>query len=135
MKIDQEYLKRLLEAFEAADKPTTDIDELKDRGFDHDDDKFIFHFQLLADQDLIRPEDGNSLGYVKSADGIVSWATIPLRLTAKGHEFIEALRNSEVWATIKSNFKDASLGSLLNISKELLDGYVKRKISSIIDAD
>ena len=135
MNIDQEYLKGLLDAFEAADRPTTDIEELKSRGFDYKNDKFIFHLKLLVDQDLVRPDDGDGLGYVRSVDGFVSWGVVPLRLTAKGHEFIEALRNSEVWETIKSNFKDASLGSLLNISKELLEGYAKKKISSLLGQD
>ena len=135
MKVDQDYLKGLLEAFEAANAPTTDIIELKTRGFDYNDDKFVFHFQLLADRDLVRAEDGGVLGYVKGADGFLSWSVIPLRLTATGHDFIEALRNKEVWAAIKSHFKDASMGSLVNISKQLLEGYAKKKLSSLLDQD
>ncbi|MBV5336986.1 MAG: DUF2513 domain-containing protein [Deltaproteobacteria bacterium] len=133
MNIDQEYLKGLLEAFEAADSPTTDIEELKSRNYDYRDVKFLFHIKLLEDQGLVRADAGNRLGYVRGADGIVSWSVVPLRLTAKGHEFIETLRNKDVWEAIKSNFKDASLGSLLNISKELFEGYLKKKISSLID--
>lgn len=135
MKINQDYLKGLLEAFEAMDKPTTDIVELKSQGFNYDDNCFIFHFQLLADRNLIRPEDGDDFGYVKSVDGFVSWNVIPLRLTADGHDFIEAMRNKEVWVAIKSQFKDASLGSLINISKQLLEGYAKKKISDLLDQD
>lgn len=60
---------------------------------------------------------------------------VPLRLTAFGHEFLEALRNSQVWGTIKSEFKDASIGTLWRVSKDLLEAYTKRKISSLLGTD
>jgi len=132
MKIDQDYLKGLLEAFEAAVKPTTNIQELQQQGFNYEDDKFIFHLHILADQALVEQEHGSGLGYTKGADGFVSWSVVPLRLTANGYDFIEALRNSKVWETIKSEFKEASIGTLLKVSKELLEGYTKKKIIALI---
>ncbi|MHA7000162.1 DUF2513 domain-containing protein [Aeromonas schubertii] len=135
MKIDNEYLKGLLEAFEASDTPTTDIEELKKAGFSYQEDKFIFHLSILADQNLVQCEQGYGLGYQKGVDGYVSWAVVPLRLTAFGHEFLEALRNSQVWDTIKSEFKDASIGTLWRVSKELLEGYTKKKVTSLLGAD
>lgn len=47
MQIDQEYLKGLLEAFEASDSPDTDIIRLKDLGFNCETDTFVFHMRLL----------------------------------------------------------------------------------------
>jgi Hypothetical protein (DUF2513) len=135
MKIDQDYLKGLLEAFENAEKPTTDIEELQLLGFNYEDDKFIFHLQILADRMLVEGEGDNKnfLGYVKGNDGYTSWGAIPLRLTANGHDFIEALRNKEVWETIKSEFKDASIGTLIKVSKELFEGYAKNKIAALME--
>jgi hypothetical protein len=135
MKIDHEYLKKLLEAFEASDTPTTDIQELESVGFSYQEDKFIFHLSILADQNLVQREQGHGLGYQKGADGYVSWSVVPLRLTAFGHEFLEALRNSQVWSTIKSEFKDASIGTLLRVSKDLLEGYTKKKVITLLGAD
>ena len=132
MKIDQDYLKGLLEAFEAADKPTTDIEELESRGFSNKDDKFLFHLQILEDQGLVEGDKDIGLGYQRSVDGFISWGTIPLRLTAMGHDFIEALHNKEVWETIKTNFKEASIETLWKVSKELLEGYTKKKISALL---
>jgi hypothetical protein len=43
MKIEQDYLKGLLEAFESSDNPTTDIQELNEKGFEHLNNQFIFH--------------------------------------------------------------------------------------------
>jgi len=135
VKIDHEYLKGLLEAFEASETPTTDIQELEKYGFSYQEDKFIFHLNILADQNLVQREQGHGLGYLKGADGSVSWSVVPLRLTAFGHEFLEAIRNSEVWDTIKSEFKDASIGTLWRVSKELLEGYTKKKVTSLLGAD
>lgn len=132
MKINQEYLKGLLEAFEASESPTTTIQKLREHGFDCQDDDFIFHLQILNDQHLVEGENGAGLGYKKGADGYICWSVVPLRLTAQGHDFIEALRNSEVWNTIKSEFKEASIGTLWKISKDLLKGYTEKKIKALI---
>jgi hypothetical protein len=133
MKIDMEYLKGLLEAFQLSEKPTTDIEELKGRGFDYDDDKFIFHLQILADRNLVEQEDGDGgLGYFKSIDGFVSWSVLPLRLTASGHDFIEALANKEVWQKVKTEFKGASISTLITVSKKLLEGYLSKKVEEIL---
>ncbi len=43
MKIDQDYLKKLLETCEAAPAPIFDIEELKAAGVDYDTDQFVFH--------------------------------------------------------------------------------------------
>lgn len=132
MKIEQEYLKGLLEAFEEANSPTTDIGELEKKGFSYQEDKFIFHLRILADQRLVERENGTGLGFSKGAGGDISWSVVPLRLTASGHEFLEALRNSKVWETIKSDFKDASIGTLWRVSKDLLEAYTKQKVTDLL---
>ena len=50
MKIDHEYLKGLLEAFEASEGPQTDIKKLKKQGFDYATEEFLFHMRLLDDR-------------------------------------------------------------------------------------
>lgn len=60
MKIDREYLKGLLEAFEASYNPTTDILELKERSFNAKDSNFIFHLRILADQGLVEGENDSA---------------------------------------------------------------------------
>ncbi|MFT7461491.1 MAG: hypothetical protein ACI909_004194 [Planctomycetota bacterium] len=133
MKINQDYLKGLLEAFESSGSPITDINELKNLGFDHDVDNFIFHFEILVDQEIISGASRTGgIGYDRGVSGQIYWSVVPLRLTAKGHEFLEAIRNKEVWNIIKSEFKDASVGTLIRVSKELLDGYMKNKVTKLI---
>jgi hypothetical protein len=40
--------------------------------------------------------------------------------------------NKEVWASIKSGFKDASLATLKSVSLKLLEGYAKKKIDDLL---
>lgn len=133
MKIDHEYLKGLLEAFEASEGPQTDIKKLKQQGFDYATEPFLFHMRLLDDRGLICQSNGSTgFGVAESMDGYFSWAVVPLRLTADGHDFLEALKNKEVWSAVKSGFKDASMGTLVDVSKRLFDGYIQKKIDSIL---
>ena len=135
MKIDHEYLKGLLEAFEAAGEPQTDIFKLQQAGYDFMTNEFLFHMRLLDDRNLIARTDGEyGFGYFEGADDRGSWGALPLRLTASGHDFLEAIRNKEVWNTVKTGFKDASIGTLVDVSKRLLDGFVQKKIGNILDS-
>jgi len=136
MKIDQDYLKKLLETCEAAPAPIFDIDELKAAGVDFDTDQFVFHMDILNDLGVIERDDGEQgYGLVRGIDGHMSWAAVPLRLTARGHQFIEALRDKEVWATLKRDFKDASVSTLWDVSKRLLEGYTRKKIEALLNGE
>ncbi len=53
MKIDQQYLKDLLIAFEDTHGPDTLLSELENTGFSREDSNFIFHMRLLSDYGLI----------------------------------------------------------------------------------
>lgn len=133
MKIDQDYLKRLLEACQASESPTFDIEDLKAAGLDYNDKQFEFHMKILDDQRFIEQDDGDSgFGLTKSLDGFPSWSVLPLRLTASGHQFIEALSNKEVWSAIKHGFKDASIETLKSVALKLLDGFAKKKIDALL---
>jgi hypothetical protein len=133
MKIDQDYLKGLLEAFEASEEPVVDIVRLQKAGFDYEDKAFLFHMGILSDQGLVEREDRKpGFGAVRGPDGSLGWSVTTLRLTSAGHAFIEALRNQEVWATIKANFKEGSISTLVDVSKKLLDAYTRKKLEQIL---
>lgn len=134
MKIDHDYLKSLLLACQASEKPTFDIEDLNAVGFDHYDKQFEFHMKILSDQHFIEQDDGDpGFGLIKSLDGMSYWSVLPLRLTADGHQFVEALSNHEVWNTIKSGFKDASFETLVGVAKKLLEGYSTKKLKSLLE--
>ncbi|EOX1030368.1 DUF2513 domain-containing protein, partial [Escherichia coli] len=120
MKLDQQYLKDLLIAFEKTHGPDTMLSELEDNGFNRYDQNFIFHMRLLCDYELIVRVDGKpGFGHIMSnelGEGVgYSWIEVPLRLTARGHDFIADLRQKEVWQTIKTNFKDEGISTLISV--------------------
>jgi Hypothetical protein (DUF2513) len=134
MKIDPDYLKKMLETFEAAPAPIFYVSDFQDAGLNFHDHEFIFHLGVLADQGFVARDDRKpGFGLQRGADGSASWSIVPLRLTAEGHHFIEALKNKEVWATLKKDFKDASLSTLWDVSKKLLEGFAKKKIEGILN--
>jgi hypothetical protein len=133
MKPDQDYIKKLLEAFEAAPHPTVNIHGLEKAGVDYRDKKFEFHMGLFCDKGLVERADGEpGFGLIRSMGGHTAWADVPLRLTAQGHDFLEAIRDKEVWATIKKEFKEASFGTLLEVAKRLLKEYTEQKLLALV---
>lgn len=140
MKLDQQYLKDLLIAFEKTYGPDTMLSELEDNGFNRYDQNFIFHIRLLCDYELIVRVDGKpGFGHIMSnelGEGVeYSWLEVPLRLTARGHDFIADLRQKEVWQAIKTNFKDEGIGTLMSVSKSLAKGFARKKIKDITGID
>ncbi|MDI7504522.1 DUF2513 domain-containing protein [Cronobacter dublinensis] len=139
MKINQEYIKELLCAFEETDGPDTLLTELEEMGYGRDDTEFIFHMRLLTDNNLMQRVDGEEgfghLIYSNISGGISAssyhWIVVPLRLTAKGHDFLSDIRQKEVWAAIKHNFKEQGLGTLTSVAKELAEGFARKKVRDI----
>ena len=130
MKIDLDYLKQLLENFETSKKAFTNILELKDKGMDYDSEEFIFHLHLLWDHNLIStefPEDLN-FGFSRQWNGEPNWSVKNLRLTYDGHQFIEALNNSDIWNKLKTDFKKSGISTIVDVSKTLLGEYLKQKL-------
>ena len=138
MKIDQEYLKKLLIAFEDTDGPDTILSELEEAGFSKDNN-FIFHMRLLNDNRLIIRIDsqaGFGHEFREHVGGYdYRWIETPLRLTTKGHDFIVDLRQKEVWQTIKAGFKDEGLSTLMSVTKSLAEGFAKKKIKDLTGID
>jgi Hypothetical protein (DUF2513) len=133
MKVDQDYLKSILLAFQGSDKPTFYVRDFLDHGIDHQESRFVFHIAILNDQAfVVRDDRKGGVGLLRGADGSVSWSMVPLRLTAEGHEFIEAIENKEIWQTLKDNFNDASAGTLWGVGKKLLEAYAEKKVEDIV---
>ena len=85
MKIDNDYLKKLLDACQSSVGPTFNILDLKEAGLDYEDSQFEFHMAILTDKGFIERDDGDpNFGLFKGIDGRLSWSVLPLRLTATG---------------------------------------------------
>lgn len=135
MKPDIDYIKDLLIAFEDCDNPTLDINDLARYGFDNNDKRFIFNLRILEDnnyisQAMLNPSSG--LGYIVRPNEDIKWAIVPLRLTAHGHDFLDVLKNKEIFNKLKSEFKDNSIDTIFKVGKQLLDGYLKKKVDELL---
>ena len=132
MKIDTDYLKGFLKACQDSKKPFTNIHELRKAGFDCQDEQFIFHLQILEDQGLVQEATDRDLGYEFTAGGKLVWREKPLRLTAAGHEFIGNLEKSEIWEIIKKDFTHESIGTLIEVAKNLAIGFAKERLNKYL---
>jgi len=133
VKIDQEYLKIMLNTFIASPKAFIWVADITEQGIKMDD-KFLFHIQILEDQNFIECLDKKSdIGYEITLAGKFVWNSRPLRLTAAGHEFVEAINRDEIWTIIKDEFKDASLSTLKSAASSLLKAYAKKQINKYFE--
>jgi len=55
-------------------------------------------------------------------------------LTAQGHDFLHALRNKEVWTTIKKDFK-GSITAIVDTAKKLVEAYSTKKIETLLKGE
>jgi hypothetical protein len=101
---------------------------LADVGLSYEDPKFEFHLFLLHDHGFVTDDGDGSLGMDRGADGTIQWSVIPLRLTASGQQFAEALGNSKILATIKKNFVGASISTLQQAAVALLKSEVMQHL-------
>jgi len=126
MKIDHEYLKQLLTACQATDRPTFNIEDLNAERIDYANPAFEFHMAILVDKGFIERENGDAgFGLFKGIDGFCSWSVLPLRLTASGHDFIDTIQNPEVWSMTKTAIK--TVGNVgLDIFVQIAKAEAKR---------
>ncbi len=133
MKIDQEYLKALLNTFTESPRSFIWVEDIVKKGIEMDD-KFLFHIQILEDQNFIECLDKKSeLGYEITLGGNFQWKSRPLRLTASGHEFSEAINRPEIWEILKDEFRDASLSTLKSAATSLLIVFAKKQLNKYLD--
>ena len=133
MKIDQEYLKSLLNTFIESPRSFIWVADFIDNGIEIDD-KFLFHIQILEDQKFVECLDKKSeIGYEITLGGEFEWSSRPLRLTAVGHEFVEAINRDEIWAVIKKEFKTASLSTLKSAASSLLQAFAKKQLNKYFE--
>lgn len=127
MKQNPEYLRHLLDTLQESPSPWPSIGYLADSGI-KPDEQMVFHLQLLNDGGFVQPMgDDSNFGFLNFGDE-VKHTHASLRLTAQGHEFIEALDKQEIWDVVKSQFKGASLKTLFTVSRAMLDGYARETL-------
>jgi predicted transcriptional regulator len=134
MRVDQEYLKNLLNVFLDSERYYTELSEFQSAGFDILSDAFLFHFQILEDQGFVEScVENRQLGYQVSGDGQARWQSNIIRLTAPGHDFAESLNRVEIFEIMSNEFKNASVSTLSNVAKQLMLGFARKQVEKYFD--
>ena len=54
-------------------------------------------------------------------------------MTWAGHEFLDNLRQEDIWNVIKTKFKDDSVATVRAVAKDLAANFAKKKLKSLMD--
>jgi hypothetical protein len=128
MRIDYEYLSKLLDVFLEAPRPTVTWDDFEALREDGDDGehRFVFHIEILADKALVVGDlDDGSIGIQRNA-GEYLVSIIPWRLTAEGHDFAAALVKPGILAKVKDKFAKEGLSAVMDIVKRLAEKQAQK---------
>ncbi|KPA14920.1 hypothetical protein MHK_004873 [Candidatus Magnetomorum sp. HK-1] len=145
MKINIEYFSNLLDIFLEAKTAHIDIPIIRNAGIKIEneqggfDEEFFFHLQIALENELISNRDLKfnglkSIGITIGADGDVVLTDTPIRLTQKGHDFANALREKEILIKLKSEFKNAPFKMIFEGSQKLMEHFLKKKIDTLMSS-
>ena len=134
MKISYEYLAQILSKFLDSAEP-----HLNFKSFDDElheiKSLFFFHILILQDKGLLigATSDSTNIGVKFNANANVyeHWNT-SIRLTAKGHDFAEALSKPSIKEVIVKKFKDEGLSAVIGISKSLAEKHAEKLLGELI---
>lgn len=120
MKLDYDYLKKILITME--ENPEHQIyfydlvQKVSGKGIYDVDDKTIGHIRILYDNKCFDTLKKGQIGISYNLNKVLVTTNTLYRLTAKGYEFLDLLRNDSVFNKIK-NF---SIATALEIGKDIL---------------
>jgi hypothetical protein len=119
VKLDKELVREILLAVEAADKPDRWI-PLAISG--KSDVETSYHVMLLAEAGFLKAHD---------VGGMNSFEWQATRLTYRGHEFLDVVRDPEIWRRTKEGAEKAgvsAVGMLLEIGKAYGKQLLKERL-------
>jgi hypothetical protein len=80
----------------------------------------------------LTPNGERGFGAIRSVDNRISWAAVPLRLTAAGHEFLDGLRNQQAMSVLKQKFMHAGIDTARTVVKTVLEESTKLVVKAIV---
>ncbi len=110
MKRDDDYIRQLLVEFEG--QPDWLIVIAEHLSMSPEDRSRQYHTLLLCDAGLVAPVGRSTY-----------------RLTAGGHDYLDAIRNEGIWAKTKEIVAETGGSATLEIIKSLALGLLKKKVS------
>ena len=137
MRIDIEYIKGLLDVILDHDHPDFRIDILGIKPLWFNDDEklklLVFHMEILEDQNIIESSSSlKGLGFKRMGNGSFSVILKPLRLTAKGHQFVSDLSKLGVLKQLKTSFNDIGPSEMVKVVFKLSGKALDKKLSELV---
>ena len=120
MKRDIELMREILFAVEAEFDPL-EIDDSKN-------DAIKYHIALLIEAGLVKGVTNSSVSTITNIPDLA----IARDLTWSGHEFLDSIRQEEVWNTLKKEFKESSFETLKSVGKQLAESFAKNKLEALL---
>ncbi|QIB50071.1 MULTISPECIES: DUF2513 domain-containing protein [Pseudomonas] len=120
MKLDKDLVREILLAVEASSPGESITLSLENRT----DQEISYHVLLLHEAGLLVGQDASVL-----ADVFAVWKA--KRLTYKGHEFLDTVRDGEVWRRTKAGAEKAgvaSLGLIFELGKSVGKQLIKERL-------
>ena len=115
MKLDKDLVREILLQVEASPEPREWI-VLNISG--HNQEEIAYHVEILDEAGFIEAQDLSSTsGY--------DWR--PQRLTYEGHEFLDTVRDAEIWRLTKETAKKAGVASI-KVLFEIGKSYARQKL-------
>jgi hypothetical protein len=122
MQIDVDYLEMILDKFIESESQYIETSSFEDF---LEDEKFIFHWDILLDKELILNREGNLGKFYLRTNNNTSIFCNQVRLNDKGYNFYEAIKDKDFKNRIKKDFKNISIETLGLIAKKFLDNKKK----------
>jgi hypothetical protein len=121
MKRDWEIIRAILVGIESSETPNTNLTM---RDFDeYSEQEVAYNMRLLSEANCIDAHFIES----KTGDHKIA-AAYAKKLTPKGHDLLDAIRNDSVWAKIKEKFEskglDMTIDLVIGVGKRILDAML-----------
>lgn len=91
--------------------------------------------QEIVNYNIMLMIDGGLLegSYKPLKNGSMSTPLIHIeKLTWEGHEFLDNLRKDQIWEKIKNDFKESSMETIKQVSKDLALGFAKKQTQELL---
>lgn len=123
MKRDMELVRDILTSVEDLESPDdiTSASKIADRLGGTSKEKVQYHVEIMNEGGLLDATLTHDSG-----GGVIS-ATVS-RMTWEGHEFLDAARNSDIWAQVQNAASEKSLSLTMDVMKHALKHYTEEKL-------
>jgi hypothetical protein len=115
VKRDMELIRMVMLEAEKSKDPY----ELIDPKFEgHSETEISYHIALLDDAGLLHGKDRSAIGVFRWSAGALTWA---------GHEFVEAVRDDEIWKEALAITAESGNGTVFELLKKALMSVLERR--------